>query len=254
MFITALCPTYRHPKLLANSLALWNAQDYPADQRELLILDDAPSFDEQHGPNWQLEAWQRFPSLPAKYNYLVRLALTAFPQTDAFVVWEDDDIYLPSYISSHAKQLEQHELSKPGIILTDYPAPGTLQAETAGPRFHSSLAFRRELLERVGGWPKTRRADFDLAFIANLMAAAQSIGDPAPSIETCQYIMGWHTGAAHGQFTHQQGPGDEQWYDRCPEVYQPVDFVGPLVAQYDDRTTRLIQAKESKQWVDLTAR
>jgi len=39
MFITALCPTFRHPDLLENTLWLWDQQDYPADQRYLIIHD-----------------------------------------------------------------------------------------------------------------------------------------------------------------------------------------------------------------------
>src|SRR5690606_23546913 len=75
-FVVALCPTFRHPDLLANSVALWKRQDYPLDRRRLVILDDAGTFDPQRGPGWELHAAPgRFPSLPAKYNALVALAL-----------------------------------------------------------------------------------------------------------------------------------------------------------------------------------
>ena len=74
MFVTALCPTFRHPQLLATSLALWEMQDYPADKRQLLILDDGGTFFDHCDPtsNWTLIAKRiRFPSLPAKYNALL---------------------------------------------------------------------------------------------------------------------------------------------------------------------------------------
>ena len=174
MFVTALCPTFRHPTLLANSLALWNAQTYPAHLRRLVILDDGQTFDDDVGDTWELHgARERLPSLPAKYNLLLSLAP---PETEAFLVWEDDDVYLPDYVAAHAACLERHELSHPSAVWSDYP--GYLIEEPAAGRFHSALGFRRELIERIGGWPATDRADFDQQLQAALHAAAASKGDP----------------------------------------------------------------------------
>ncbi|MFN5051754.1 MAG: hypothetical protein ACK5L2_08890 [Planctomyces sp.] len=38
---------------------------------------------------------------------------------------------------------------------------GRLEQEDATGRFHASLAFRREIFDRIGGWPLTKRGDFD---------------------------------------------------------------------------------------------
>ena len=48
-FVSCLCPTYRRPKLLENSIACFLAQDYPADRRELIVLDDAGELENQTG-------------------------------------------------------------------------------------------------------------------------------------------------------------------------------------------------------------
>ena len=37
-------------------------------------------------------------------------------------------------------------------------------------RFLAGLAFRREILDRIGGWPLTKRGDFDQQLIARLHA------------------------------------------------------------------------------------
>lgn len=224
MRITALCPTYRRPELLANSLALWQRQTYT--DCHLVILDDGGTFATQRGDNWTLlSVPDRYPSLPSKYNALWRLA----PPSDAYVVWEDDDIYLPEYVALHAACLAEHELSKPAQVWSDYT--GRIALEPAAGRFHSTLGFRRELIERIGGWPETPRADFDQQFIQALQAAAgsQAIGDPGNA-----FIYGWHTGHAHGQST-MQGPNCETWYERysLPPVY-----VGRLTARLDARSTR----------------
>jgi hypothetical protein len=235
--ITALCPTYRHPTLLAESLELWNRQSYPLADRTLIICDDGGTFHSQAGEGWGLVAASpRFPSLPAKYNYLLSLAP---PDTDAFLVWEDDDVYLPDYITKHVECLQNHDLSKPSVILTDYT--GTVRAETGHGRFHSSLAIRKSLMERVGGWPDTKRADFDLQMIQRLQSAALSQGTPWTTAMRCQYVMAWHTGAAHGQWCHHSGPGDELWYDRAEQIYQPVDHVGELVPGLTARVENILR-------------
>lgn len=234
-FVTALCPTFRHPSLLQNSLSLWNSQEYPANRRELVILDDDPTFESQRGPGFVLHAFStRFPSLPEKYNYLLSLA---DERTEIFLVWEDDDIYLPGYIWSHVRALWHAEFSKPSIVYSDYT--GRIAEEPAGGRFHASIAFRRSLIERIGGWPITKRADFDQQLIANLLRHAQGVADPAQQ-RPLQYVYGWRTGHAHCQTT-MRSPDDETWYDRAEQAYAKVPFQGKLVPRLDNRTLRILQ-------------
>jgi hypothetical protein len=249
-FITALCPTFRRPALLANSVALWESQDYPPDRRRLIILDDGGTFDPQEGPSWELHrVFVRYASLPTKFNALAGLASR---ETDAFLVWEDDDIYLPGYVSAHANVLRHRELSKPGTVLSDYT--GELKAEDAAGHFHSTLGFCRELFERVGGWPLSMRADFDLQFISVLERNARSIGDPfhpcthhppsearpcdcRPRIE---FVYGWQTGTPHGT-TAMRSSEDETWYDRAEELFPPV-YVGRLDPRLDGRARCAVDA------------
>lgn len=229
MHITAICPTYRRPKLLANSLAYWLAQDYDPAKRQLVILDDGQTFDTCYGPSWQLfSSSARFPSITDKFNTLLEL----MGKTDAVLVWEDDDTYLPSYVSKHAAVFQKSLYSKPSRVLSDYP--GHLIEERADGRFHSSIGFRIELLKTVGGWPDTKRADFDQQFMANLRQAAlehdpvNGIGDPWPT-GPIPFVFRWHTGHAHGQSTMDKGPADETWYDRAEQLYPKVPYVGKLV-------------------------
>ena len=212
MRIAALCPTYRRPKLLAEMLECWENQDYPAELRRLFILDDGGTFEPQSGPTWELlTAPERYPSLPAKYNALVALANRW--ELEAYVVMEDDDLYLPRYVSSHAAVLATAEYSKPSVVLTDYPRQ--IVEERADGRFHGSIGFRRELCERIGGWPETPRADFDQQMLARLRDHATSTGDPC-GMAPPQYVFRWHTGQWHAQHA-MHGPADEEWYARVAE-------------------------------------
>jgi hypothetical protein len=207
-FVSCLCPTYRRPKLLENSIACFVAQDYPADRRELIVLDDAGELEHQTGDGWQIISIpRRFRSLPEKFNALAGLA-----RGDILVVWEDDDIYLTHHISSHVAAMERHLWSKPSKVLSDYS--GQIEEEDATGRFHGSLAFTRETFEQVGGWPLTLRGDFDQQFIRRL----NCLGVPADpvTIAAPSYIFRWgSTGAYHGQ-SMMRGPEDDTWYHNVP--------------------------------------
>jgi len=244
-FIVAICPTFNHPELLANSVALWEQQDYPAERRFLLILDDGGAFDAQEGDRWRLIALPaRARSLADKYS---ELAWWAFDSgADAALVWEDDDLYAPGYVSAHARVLASAEYSKPALVLSDYP--GYLVEEAAAGRFHSTLGFRRQLWHRIGRqWPPSKRADFDQQMIRQLEAHAASRGDPfaasAGQPGKIEFVYRWHTGAHHGQ-SFMRSADDESWYDRAGESRPP--YVGRLEPQLDQRTRELLAEASSK--------
>jgi len=245
MNIIALCPTFRHPDLLANSIAMWERQDYPADKRFLIILDDGGNFNYQEGPNWVIiPSAHRLPSLPIKYNAMLDIAKISEKECDAYLVWEDDDIYLKNYVSQHAETLKLHELSKPERVMTDCGPDQTLKEEGSGGRFHSTLGFRKELIERVGGWPLTKRADFDLQFIDILQRTAKSIGE-WKDVGQIPFVYCWHTGAAHGQWT-MKNPEDETWYDRADEVYKDRRVIGTINPSLNPRTIGFLGKLESE--------
>ena len=214
-FVSCLCPTYRRPKLLENSIACFLAQDYSADRRELIVLDDADELQNQTGDGWQIISIpRRFRSLPEKFNALAGLA-----RGEILVVWEDDDVYLSHHISSHVAAMDGHLWSKPSKVLSDYT--GEIQEEDATGRFHASLAFTRRAFEQVGGWPMTLRGDFDQQLIARLNSIGPA-GDPCLSAAP-SYVFRWSsTGAYHGQAL-MRGPDDEQWYQR---VFSDGDSAG----------------------------
>jgi cellulose synthase/poly-beta-1,6-N-acetylglucosamine synthase-like glycosyltransferase len=205
-FVSCLCPTYRRPKLLENSIACFLAQDYPANRRELIVLDDAGELQNQTGDGWQIISIpRRCRSLPEKFNALAGLA-----RGEILVVWEDDDIYLPHHVSSHVTAMAGHLWSKPSKVLSLYT--GKLQEEDAAGRFHASIAMTRQAFDECGGWPLTMRGDFDQQLLARLTATGPS-GDPC-SVAGSGYIFRWgSTGAYHGQAA-MLGPEDEAWYMR----------------------------------------
>lgn len=206
-FVSCLCPTYGRPTLLANALACYLAQDYPADRRELLILDDAGQYLPTIAQGWEIiSIARRFRSLPEKFNALAGLA-----RGELLVVWEDDDIYLPWHISAHAcSQSTGLGYSKPSRV--HYYAGDQLQIERATGRFHGSIAFKRKWLDRVQGWPLTRQADFDQQMMSRL-ARSGPTADPVER-HPPSYVFRWEsTNDYHGSET-MNSPDDEEWYNR----------------------------------------
>ena len=191
-FVSCLCPTYRQPQMMANTIPCFITQDYPADRRELIILDDAGELKNEASDGWQTNSISRcFRSLPEKFNAFAGLA-----QGDILVVWEDDDIYLQHHISTHVRAMEGRLWSKPSTVLSTYT--GKHEVEDATGRFHASLAFRREAFDRIGGWPLTKRGDFDQQLIARL-TAIEAPGDPC-QLDSPSWIFRWgQTNAYHGQ-------------------------------------------------------
>lgn len=160
-YLTCLCATYLRPHLLANLIHCFQCFDYPADRCGLIVLDDAGQYPAGlGGENWRiLSVDQRFATLGEKRNALAKLAPAC---TEAFVILDDDDAYLPWTLKAHAWALSRGELSCPERVFIE-AAGGKLIMVPAEGRFHSSWAFSRELFARCGGYPaKNLGEDFEL--------------------------------------------------------------------------------------------
>lgn len=232
--VSCLCPTYLRSRLLENVITCFEAQDYPADRRELIVLDDSGQIDPQTGPSWEVVTIdRRFRSLPEKFN-----AIAGMARGDVLVVWEDDDVYLPQHISAHVKAIQKYPtgFSKPMLVLSTYT--GKPMVEDAAGRFHASIAFTRELFDKVGGWPLTKRGDFDQQFMATLATTARGIADPSDFKLT--YCFRWgSTNAYHGQAFMRSGQ-DEEWYDRIPQPEIKEDGV-LLNPRFDAETAKIYE-------------
>ena len=245
MHLTCLCPTYRRPRLLENAIACFEAQDYPLDSRRLLILEDAGELQAQEGSGWVLQTTgTRCRSLPGKYNDMAASAMSLWPDTEAFVVLDDDDIYLPWHLSAHAAALASmpRGWSHPAFVLTDGSGGGPareLRPEPTGfARLHGGLAISRKLFEDIGGWIETLQADFDLQMLAKLKALR------APQ-NPCRfyppsYVFRWATTGYYHYQAHLEHQTDENLWGRLATMPSEPRMIG-LVPQFDDETARTYQ-------------
>lgn len=110
-FVSVVCPTYNRREFLPYLLYIWQYQDYPADKRELIILDDSPTS------NADLIEMMSDPATPnVRYIHsperLVlghkRNRLNALAKGEYILCFDDDDYYPPNKISHQVTQMQSH--------------------------------------------------------------------------------------------------------------------------------------------------
>ncbi len=162
-------------------------------------------------------------------------ALAGLAGGDVLVVWEDDDIYLPWHITAHVEALSDGGFSKPSRVLSLYT--GELHEEEAVGRFHASIAFTREVFELAGGWPLTKRGDFDQTFLQRLAGVATLV-DPCRAFAP-SYVFRWgSTRCYHGQGL-MRGPNDVEWYERVSDAGSSV-AMNAIEPELDAETARVL--------------
>jgi len=244
-YVVGLCPTYRRPALLENTIACWNRQDYPVGRRELVICDDAQEIEACFDHGWWLYRTPRFNSICDKYNSMARDAAPV--NADIFFVIEDDEIYMPWHVSSHVNAylrdpagLAQPRWAQSETVFSLYT--GALQQEGSDGRFHAALSFNRAMFDAVGGWPNTRQANFDQQLISNMKGIAPPLRpvDINGKPDLPGYVFRWaSTNAYHGQ-VYMDAPDNTTWWDVVPGITTPQPRKG-LTPAPDSETFAIIE-------------
>ena len=194
MKLAAICCSYKRAKLLAQAIESFLRQDYPADQRELIVLDDAGQYDPAAlagVPGVKLVSIpHRFRTLGEKRNASAALVS---PEVDAYCVWDDDDIYLPWHMTAAAAALADADYTIPTVIYTDKRT--RLQRKENQYLFHGAWAFRRAAFERVGGYPFIQSGQ-DQGLLRRFKDARLRRADPIQHDPRPSYVYRWFTAHA----------------------------------------------------------
>lgn len=269
MHFICLTPTYGRPSLVANALALFLDQQLPAgDTAYLAILDDAEQITPQagrRGPlSWEVFAHPLWIPLPRKYAAILSRLGGIVPHGDTvYVVWDDDDVYLPWHLSAIGNAFRRRPPARwahPSSVFSTYddrqprliPWKERPRLERAAGRFHGALAVRGDLLAELDGWPDTDLATYDQQILA---ACSRAVGvDPctlAPVTDhrspiTDHVPREWIAAAPSYCYRwgdtgkwHASGTIDEGVY-RQPPVQEPGS-VEIVRADYDASTVRILQ-------------
>jgi len=224
MKIAAVCCTYHRPQSLGEMIYCFLRQDYPAERRELIILDDAGQYEAEQHDRWRLVSTdRRYPSLGEKRNAAAALVSD---DVDALAVWDDDDLYLPWALSTSAAALERAEWSCPSRVLLPRP-DGTLVQHLTGGLYHGAWAYRRELFEQLGGYPAMNNGE-DQSFSRRLQRAGVAPVDPLRHDQPPFYVYAtqpkdaWH-------LSHMGRDGYERLGVLRPVERQRVAIRAPLI-------------------------
>ena len=222
MKIAAICCTYKRPQLLAQAVESFLRQDYPAELRELIVLDDADQYSPQGGKGWQIVSVpQRFRTLGEKRNASAALVSS---DVDAYCVWDDDDIYLPWHLSAAAQALTDADYSIPTALYVDKRT--RLERKENQYLFHGAWAFRRSAFDQVCGYPFIQSGQ-DQGLLKRFKAAKLRRGDPIQFDDRPSYVYRWYT--AHSSHLSAMGA---RGYER------PGTFVAERVTHLEPRWDR----------------
>lgn len=218
MKIAAICCTYKRPEQLATAIESFLRQDYPAELREMIVLDDAGQYENQSGDGWRLASLPvRFRTLGEKRNASAALVSA---DIDAYCVWDDDDVYLPWHISAAAAALADADYTIPTVIYND--KRNRLERKTNRYLFHGAWSFRRVAFDQMGGYPFIQSGQ-DQGLLRRFKADKLRRADPIQFDPRPSYVYRWYT--AHSQHISAMGAGG---YERLSEVTaNRIDAIEP---------------------------
>jgi len=187
--IAAVCCTYLRPVQLGRMIRCFELQDYP--DAELVVLDDAGQYDGRRGDRWRLfSSRRRWPTLGEKRNAAAALVAD---DVEALAVWDDDDLYLPWALRASVAALEIAPWSRPSLVL--HPRrDGSLRQHATGGLFHGGWAYRREVFQRVGGYPAINNGE-DQGLARRLKRAEVESADPIQLGMQPFYVYRWGNGS-----------------------------------------------------------
>lgn len=187
--VSCIMPTYGRPDYVAESIAMFLAQDYPA--KELIILNDCPGqILEGEFPDVRIvNAPERWKSLGHKRNAAIELA-----QGDFIAVWDDDDVYLPWRLSYSMQRMQ--ELQLPLYCPAEYWAYWGADDLHHNQSYldwiyHPLVIFQRELWKTVGGYPAKTMGE-DTVFFRKVLKhlGIEWPRDPIPESQRVMILRG----------------------------------------------------------------
>ncbi|EKI0254555.1 glycosyltransferase family 2 protein [Enterobacter asburiae] len=187
-FVSVICPTYNRREFLPYLLYIWQYQDYPADRRELIILDDSPTS------NADLIEMMSDPSQPnVRYIHSPerltlgnkRNRLNALATGEYIICFDDDDYYAPDKISHQVAQMQIHRALFSGsdqIYIWYSHLDKIYLTHSFGPRhaLNGTFGYHRNLLKNHRYDDEAMKAE-EVGFLNNFTTPVQQI-DPKRTI------------------------------------------------------------------------
>ena len=184
MNITVCVITADRPQRLGHVIRCFEKQTYR--DRNLVALDDSGQVSPDRGDRWRIYAVDRpYGTRAAKRNACARLAPAG---TEAVVMWDDDQLYLPWGLEATAAALQTAQWSRPGLacLLTETGKFQAIRTHSYGRTdnaYQCTWGLRAEAFWRVGGYDEHRSRGEDAALAMKLVFADVPEADPT--------LLGW---------------------------------------------------------------
>jgi hypothetical protein len=152
MKIGVCVPTFRRPKLLGNLIACFEGQTY--QNRRLIAYDDHGETTPGPGDRWEIVSdTAQYKTLGEKRNAIVRM----MPECDAYVMWDDDDLFLPHALQSIVDGLRRADIVRPSTVLTRHgnsliPTETFWREDKSDKAYQGAWGYTRSAFEAAGGY------------------------------------------------------------------------------------------------------
>lgn len=177
-FVSVITPTYNRRKFLPILIHLYKTQTYPAHLRELVILDDSPTSNEDIIPkdDPSIRYYYQSEKIPLgeKRNKLNELA-----KGDIIICFDDDDYHHPDRIKHSVYKLNQEKTDIAGCSALDIYYTDIKKIYTFGPygRNHGTngtFAYRKSYINKHKHDP-TKNAQEEPSFTNNFTEKMASL-------------------------------------------------------------------------------
>jgi glycosyltransferase involved in cell wall biosynthesis len=150
-FVSVVTPTYNRREFLPILIHLYRAQTYPANLRELVIMDDSPTSNEDLIPKNDKSI--RYIYLPEKITLgEKRNRLNQEAKGEIIICFDDDDYHYPDRIAYSVFKLNQDKADIAGCTIMDIYYTDTSQIFRYGPfgsrhGSNGTFAYRKKYIE-----------------------------------------------------------------------------------------------------------
>ncbi len=232
--IAAICATYGRPDCVRSLLAMWGQQTYPG-KLCLVIVDSGKSFPtisgDVNGRPFRVISLPERVTAGAAHNVALKDAIAH--GFESFVIMDDDDVYLPNYVASHAATLAagaDWSLPANGFAVWGENPTDIRVEDTNRLVWHAAWGFSKRLLDQAG-WYQDTFEGFDLAQLQRLQELGTKPVDPWPDGNS-QHVYRWQVVSQNSSAGDLQG--------RSPDYTADRPYREPLTPQLDANAATLI--------------
>jgi glycosyltransferase involved in cell wall biosynthesis len=182
--VSAACITYGRPELLEEAIESWLRQDFSGHELVVFNTLSRQTLQFEHPNVRVINTFHRPKTLGETRNRCIEECRGEF-----ILNFDDDDIYLPQYISWLASRVKDMDWIRQSQRWCMKRSRITGLAEQAV----NSTMFRRSLWEKVGGYPHKDTGE-DKVFMGKVMAQGQGVKAQCDAPEV-GFIYGFGRGA-----------------------------------------------------------